>query len=134
MDNHSFDRVIIYSADRAYEADIIRGILSSNGIILHHMPDYSTGLFGVLVNLHVAIAGNDVEEAREILSAFGIDIEDPLHTYMPHEILRTINHFFPRENRWVKKGAILVLVLWSIGNILQGYFYLYFIAKDLLNF
>lgn len=114
MDNESFDRVIIYSADRAYEADIIRGILSSNGIMLLRMPDYSTGLFGVIVNLHVAVIRRDVEDARDILSAFGIDVDDPLHTYVPHDILRTMNHFLPSENRWIKLYAKIGLSMYFL--------------------
>ena len=114
MNNHSFDRVIIYSADRSYEADIIRGILRSNGIMLLRMPDYSTGLFGVLVNLHVAVARKDVEEARDILSAFGIDQDDPLKTHLPYDILRAINNFFPRENWWIKLYAKIVFAMYFL--------------------
>jgi hypothetical protein len=115
---------IIYSAERAYEAEIVKSILHAHGIEPVHVPDYSSGLFGVLANLNVAVAQEDVAEAREILQAFGIPTDDPSTTYMPSDIMRTLNNFLPRENIWIKiyAGAMLALFMINMLSMISGWF------------
>ena len=115
LENRPLEPVIIYSAERSYEADIIRGILEMSGIISLHVPDYSAGLFGVLVNLNIGVAKKDVEDAIDIFRGFEIEVGDPLKTYLSADILRTISNFLPPGNRWVKLYAKLYLLLWLIA-------------------
>jgi hypothetical protein len=110
---------IIYSAERAYEAEIVRSLLRSEGINLFHVADYSAGLFGVLANLNVAVADEDAERAKEILRAFAIPESSPQKAYMSADILRTLHHFLPQENHWIKLFAIMYLGITLIFLLLQ---------------
>lgn len=118
MEAQPLEPVIIYSAVRSYEADIVRGILESSGIMSVHVPDYSAGLFGVLVNLNIGVARKDMENAIDIFLGFEIEVGNPLKTYLPADILRTLNNFIPAENRWVRLYAKLSLLLLLISWIL----------------
>jgi hypothetical protein len=112
------EMVVIYSAERSNEAEIIRSILDANGITPLYAPDFSAGLFGVLARLNIAVAAEDVYRAKEILQAYDIDPDDPAKKYIPSDILRTINNFFPKENKWVKVYAYFYFFTFPLG-----YFY-----------
>jgi hypothetical protein len=105
--------VIIATAPTSREADILRGLLQTEGIETYEKGGAGFGMYGVSANVQIAVAPSDVNRAKGILEAEGVDL---LGEYAPNQRLVTeLNRFWPRGN-----PAIRILVWGWLVLLVSG--------------
>jgi hypothetical protein len=105
--------IVIATAPTSREADILRGLLQTEGIDTYEKGGAGFGVYGVTANVQIVVAPSDVDRAKEILEAEGVDLAGE---YAPSQRLVTeLNNFWPRGNR-----AIRILVWAWLGLFVFG--------------
>jgi len=115
--------VVIATAPTSREADVLRGLLQTEGIDTYEIGGAGFGVYGVSANVQVAVAPSDANHAKEILEAEGVDL---LGEYAPSgRLVAELNRFWPRGNRpvrilaWCRLSLIILFVLVGIAFVVK---------------